>query len=267
MRKLTLLSLLLLGTVAMAQNQESTDKEQGEDLQKAIQNPIANLISLPFQNNIDFGVGPDERTKNTLNIQPVIPLSINEDLNLITRTIVPVISQPLGADDSEFGLGDTTIALWLTSAAPKKVILGYGVALGIPTATDPTLGSGKWSAGPSLVALIQPGDWTIGGLTQQTWSYAGQSDRGDVSLLFSQLFVTRNLSNGWYVNSAPIIIANWEAASGNQWTVPIGAGGGKLIKTGGIPLNVQLGYYYNVVRPDFGPESQFRIQVTLLFPK
>jgi hypothetical protein len=104
-------------------------------------------------------------------------------------------------------------------------------------------------------------------LAQNTWSYAGADDRGDVNFFFSQIFVTKNLPKGWYINSAPVITSNWEAPSGQQWTVPLGAGFGKLFRLGKLPVNAQVGYYYNVVTPDFGPESQFRFQVVLLFPK
>lgn len=257
------IGLVTAGLVA----QESEQNTGSGDLAQKIQNPIAELISVPFQNNIDFGVGQFERNRNTLNIQPVIPFNISDDLNLISRTIIPVVSQPLGPNDNRFGLGDINLSLFLTAAKPKKVILGYGVALGLPTATDRILGTGKWSAGPSLVALMQSKAWTIGGLAQNTWSFAGASDRGDVNLFYSQLFAVRNLPEGWYINSAPIITANWEASSGDQWTVPVGAGFGKLFRIGKLPVNGQLGYYYNVVRPDLGPKSQFRFMIVFLFPK
>jgi hypothetical protein len=262
-RHLYLITLFFFSLTMTAQQEE----ENEQDLERQIQNPVASLISLPFQNNMDFGVGPDERTRNTLNIQPVWPFELNENLNLITRTIIPIISQPLGANDSEFGLGDINMSLFLTSAKPKKVITGYGLALGLPTASNDVLGFGKLTAGPSFLVLVQRGDWTVGTLIQNTWSIAGNSDRGDVNLLFSQIFATRNLENGWYVNSAPIITANWEASSGNLWTVPLGGGVGRLFRLGKLPVNVQAGYYYNVVTPDFGAESQFRFQVVLLFPK
>jgi len=260
---LYLVAILFFSLSMIAQEEEEND----QDLEKQIQNPVASLISLPFQNNMDFGVGPDDRTRNTLNIQPVWPFSLSENINLITRTIIPIISQPVGANDSEFGLGDINMSLFLTSAKPKKVITGYGLALGFPTASNDVLGFGKLTAGPSFLILVQPGDWTVGALVQNSWSIAGNSDRGDVNLLFSQVFATRNLENGWYVNSAPIITANWEASSGNQWTFPLGGGGGKLFKLGNLPVNAQIGYYYNVVTPDFGAESQFRFQIVLLFPK
>ena len=261
-----LIIAFLFQGIAFAQN-ETEDQTTEEDLEKEIQNPIANLISIPFQNNMDFSIGPYERTRNTLNLQPVIPFSLGENLNLITRTIIPIISQPLGENDSEFGLGDVNLSLFLTSAKPTKVIFGGGVALGLPTASNEVLGTEKWTAGPSFVVLVQPEGWTIGALAQNTWSFAGSDDRGDVNFFFSQVFATKNLEKGWYVNSAPIITANWEAPSGQQWTVPLGAGFGKLFRLGKLPVNAQAGYYYNVVTPDFGPESQFRFQVVLLFPK
>ena len=115
---------------------------------------------------------------------------------------------------------------------------------------------------------VQPGDWTIGALINNVWSFAGDSDRGDVNRMLLNAFVTRQLGNGWYVNSAPIITVDWEADSGDQLTLPLGAGGGKVIMLGGkLPLNVQTGLYYNVVKPDFGPEMQWRLQVQFLIPK
>ncbi|MCZ6594817.1 MAG: neuromedin U, partial [Bacteroidetes bacterium] len=167
-RYLYLITVLLFSLSMIAQ-----DEENEQDLEKQIQNPVASLISLPFQNNMDFGVGPDDRTRNTLNIQPVWPFSLNENLNLITRTIIPIISQPLGANDSEFGLGDINMSLFLTSAKPKKVITGYGLALGFPTASNDVLGFGKLTTGPSFLILVQPGDWTVGALVQNSWSIAG----------------------------------------------------------------------------------------------
>lgn len=237
--------------------------QQGKDLEKQIQNPIASLISVPFQNNTDFGIGPDNLTKNTLNIQPVLPFSLTKDLNLIVRTIIPVISQPITADDSQFGLGDINASFFLTAAKPKKIITGYGMVVGLPTATDPSLGPGKWTVGPSFLAMIQPESWTIGGLVQNTWSTSGP----EVNFFYSQFFAVKNLNKGWYLNSAPIITANWNASKGNEWTVPLGIGAGRLFRVGKLPINGQIGYYQNVVKPENGPDSQFRFQVVLLFPK
>ena len=261
-----LFSLLLIGGFAFGQ-EKTEEPAPGGDLAAKIQNPIASMISVPFQNNTDFGIGPDDRVRNTLNIQPVIPVSINESLNFITRTIIPIMSQPTFPGESEFGLGDISLSLFLTPAKPSKLIYGGGVALGIPTATDQYLGSEKWTAGPSVVLLVQPKGWTVGTLIQNSWSYAGSDDRGDVNFFYSQIFVTKNLPKGWYVNTAPIITANWEAPSGEKWTVPLGAGFGKLFRLGNLPINAQAGYYFNVEKPTGGPDSQLRVQATLLFPK
>ena len=247
--------------------QEDATNSSADDLANKIQNPVASLISIPFQNNVDFNTGPFERNRNTLNIQPVVPFTLNEKLNLITRTIIPIISQPIGMSDRTSGFGDINLSLFLTSAKPKKLITGYGIALGLPTGKR-LLGTDKWTAGPSFVALTQQNGWTIGGLVQNSWDFAGSDDVVDkVNFFYSQLFVTKNLQNGWYVNSAPIITANWEASKDNKWTVPLGGGFGKLTRLGKLPVNAQIGYYINVVKPDFGPSSQLRFQVVFLFPK
>jgi len=259
-RTLPVLVLLLAAGLA------SPLTAQDADLGKQIQNPVASLISVPFQNNIDTGIGAFDRTRNTLNIQPVYPLSLG-GVTLIIRTIVPIIRQPIGATGSQWGLGDINMSVFLTPARPGSVVYAGGLATGLPTATDDVLGTKKLSIGPSFLVMVQPGPWTIGALVQNTWSVAGDDARADVNLLFSQIFITRNLQDGWYVNTAPIITANWEAASGDQWTVPLGLGVGKLTRFGSTPVNIQVGAYNYVVSPDGGPEWQFRAQVVLLFPK
>jgi hypothetical protein len=266
MKKINFLIVALLVSSGYVLAQEATPASAA-DLEKKIQNPIASLISVPFQNNTDFGVGSWNGTRNTLNIQPVIPFSLGENLNLISRTIIPIVSQPTGPSESESGLGDISLSLFLTPSKPGKVIYGGGLALGLPTATGDFLGSGKWSAGPSVIVLYQPTGWTVGTLIQNTWSYAGDESRSDVNFFYSQVFIVKNLPKKWYVNSAPIITANWEAGSDNQWTVPLGAGVGKLFRVGKLPINAQTGYYFNVVKPDGGADSQLRVQATLLFPK
>ena len=239
---------------------------QDADLEKQIQNPVASLISVPFQNNIDTGIGDFDRTRNTLNIQPVLPFALG-GATLITRTIIPIITQPIGQSDSQTGLGDINLSLFLTPAQPGSVVYAVGLATGLPTATDDVLGTKKLSLGPSFLVMVQPGTWTVGGLVQNTWSVAGDDARADVSLLFTQVFVTKGLSGGWYVNSAPVITANWKAPSGEKWSVPLGLGGGKLTRVGSTPVNFQVGAYRYVVSPTGGPAWQFRAQVVLLFPK
>lgn len=259
----TLLALLVLSAVS-GYGQEASDS----DLAKKTQNPISDLISLPFQNNTNFDVGPGEDTQNILNIQPVWPISLNDDWNLITRTIFPVISQPgfLSGDDRTFGLGDTLFTAFFSPKNSGKLVWGVGPALLLPTATDDVLGSDEWAFGPSVVVLTMPGKWVIGSLFSNIWSFAGSGDQ-DVNLFTWQYFVNYNLEKGLYLTSAPIITANWEADSGNKWTVPFGGGIGKIFKIGKQPVNGQISAYYNVETPEFGPDWQLRIQLQFLFPK
>jgi hypothetical protein len=267
MKTINNLWLVLLITLICLPVYTSAQEKTKEDLEKAIQNPIANIVSLPFQNNTDFGIGEYDRTKNTLNIQPVLPFSLGESVNLIVRTIIPIISQPIGESETTTGLGDISLSTFFTPAKPGKLIWGIGPVFGFPSATDNVLGSGKWSMGPSILLITQPEGWSIGTLVQNTWSYAGDENRSDVSFFYSQIFIVKNLPDGWYLNTAPIITANWKASSGNQWTVPIGIGGGKLIRAGKLPINIQVGYYNYVVKPDGGPKWQLRAQVVFILPK
>ena len=265
--------LLPLSTTAQEQSQE--------DLAKQAQNPIANMISLPLQNNTNFGISPDEdQVQNVLNIQPVIPVSLTENINLITRTIIPIISQPdfyTGGEGRTTGMGDITFSAFFSPADSKKITWGVGPIFLFPTATDgplggisedggESLGSDKWGAGASFVGLMMPGKWVFGSLISNVWSFAGSGER-DINLFTWQYFINYNLPKGWYLTSAPIITANWEANSDNTWTVPFGGGVGKFFKIGKQPINTQLSAYYNVEKPNFGPDWQLRFQVQFLFPK
>ena len=239
------------------------------DLAKAAQNPIANMISLPFQNNMNFGVGPDNKVQNVLNIQPVIPISLNENWTLITRTIVPIISQPepVPGYGRTCGLGDIVFTGFLSPAKSGKFMWGAGPVFSFPSATDDALGTGKFSVGPAFVGLYSDGPWLFGALVQNIWSYAGDSDRDDVSAFMMQPFVNYNMPGGWYLSSSPIITANWKADSGEKWTVPIGGGVGKIIKIGKLPVNLSVQAFYNVEKPDNGPDWTLRLQMQFLFPK
>lgn len=239
------------------------------DLAKKTQNPVSDLISVPFQSNFNFDVGPDEDLQYILNVQPVYPMSINEDWNWIHRPIIPIIHQPsLGPGmDEEFGLGDIIYQGYLSPANPGKWIWGVGPVLQFPTATDDVLGFEKWSAGPGAVALRMQGPWVYGALVNNLWSYAGDDDREDVNMMTAQPFVNFNLPDGWYLSSAPVITANWEADSDDRWTVPVGGGFGKIFRLGKLPINGSLHGYYNVERPDNGPDWSIRLQFQFLFPK
>jgi hypothetical protein len=239
-------------------------------LAKMTQNPVADLISVPFQSNFNFNAGSKERTLYVLNVQPVVPFKLTERMNLITRTIMPVINQPslFPGAESEFGVGDINPTLFFSPSKPGKLIWGVGPTMTLPTASDSILGSGKWTAGPAAVGLFMQGKWVYGALANQQWSFAGWGDH-NVNQLLIQPFVNYNLPNGWYVTSAPIMTANFASTSDNHWTVPIGGGGGKLWRVGkvGLPVNTQLQSFFNAEKPDFGPDWQLRFQVQLLFPR
>lgn len=250
--------------------QSSADTDaKAEELRKAAQNPVASLISVPIQNNSNFGVGPDNRIQNVLNIQPVIPVRVSQNWNLITRVITPIIYQPvpntpnLGAS----GLGDINPTFFLSPAKVSKIIWGVGPTFIAPTATNPFLGQGKWSAGPSIVLLTQPGPWTLGALVNNVWSFAGQSSRANVNQMLFQYFINYNLKKGWYITWQPIVTANWEATNGNRWVVPVGGGIGRIMRLGFQPVNVTAQFYGNAVHPPGASSWSMKLQIAFLFPK
>lgn len=273
MRAVLLVALMLCAlpicSAAVAAEQAAGAEPPAGSLAEAAQNPVSDLVSLPFQFNFNFGVGTGDDTQTVLNIQPVIPIALSPEWNLITRTILPVIWQPEIAPGtgSATGLGDTVLSLFLSPAKPKGLIWGAGPVFLLPTATDKVLGSGQWGAGPTVVAVKMTGPWVYGALFNNIWSFGGQRDRPDVNAMTLQLFINYNYPTGWYLTSSPIITANWKAEGGQKWTVPLGGGAGKVFAIGKQPVNASLSVYYNVEHPDLGPDWQVRATVQLLFPK
>ena len=249
-------------------------EDEAAELARAVQNPVADLISLPFQNNTNFNFGPQEGTQNVLNIQPVIPVGLSENWLMITRTIVPVISQPKFTpnDDREFGLGDTVFTAFFS---PRNRdwwlgdwLWGAGPAVLAPTSTDQRLGLGEWGGGLSAVLLTIQGRWVIGSLFSNIWSFSEDSAGNKINLFTWQPFVNYNLDDGWYLSTSPLVTANWEAESGNTWTIPLGAGFGRVFRIGRQPINASMQGYYNVEKPDnIGPEWSLRLLVQFMFPK
>ena len=243
--------------------QQTHQGSSDQDLTKAAQNPIANLVSIPFQNNTNFNMGPmGDRTQNVLNIQPVIPLYNGR---LITRTIFPLIWNPDYTQNSgsDFGIGDIVFTAFYAPES-KGITWGVGPVVSIPSGGD-THGTGKWGLGPSLVALAMPGKWVIGGLINNIWSVAGDENRANVNFLTFQPFINYNFP-GFYLTTSPIITADWEADSDNQWTVPLGIGAGKLIRLGKLPVNLNMSYFNNVVKPEYAADWTLRIFAAILLP-
>ena len=243
-----------------------------EELAKLAQNPVGNLISVPLQNNTNLNFGPEEGTQNIANLQPVIPISVNEDWNIITRTILPIVSNPqlYPGDDRTNGIGDTLFSAFLSPAQPGKVIWGVGTAIQVPTHSNSELGNRNWGAGPSFVVLHleQGSPWVYGALVNNVWS----TDSSDADPAYNngviQPFLNYNFKSGLYLTSSPVLTVNWKAEdSDDRWTVPLGGGVGKIFHLGKLPLNTQLGAYYNVVSPENGADWQLRAQVQVMFPK
>jgi hypothetical protein len=257
-----------------------------DDLAKQSQNPLGTVISLPFENNFYSGVGPSDASVYTMNFKPVYPVNIG-DWNIINRFILPAMYSegqdgpvPPGievdagysgiielAQGSEFGLGDLNYTAFISPAEPGKWIWGLGPAMVLPTATEDRYASDKFSLGASVVALSMPGNWVYGFLLQNVWSVAGDDDAPDVNKFLGQYFVNYNMKNGWYLSSTPVITANWEADSGNQWTVPLGGGVGRLVKHGELPVDYKLVAYKNIEKPQFAPDWNVQFTVKFLLPK
>jgi hypothetical protein len=262
-KKLPLQACALLLSIS-AQAQEAAAEP---DLAQQLANPVASLISVPFQANWDFGIGVNDATRFTLNIQPVIPLSLNEEWNLIVRTILPVIdaeSPAPGIDDAS-GLGDTVQSFFFS---PKKPVGGWILAAGPvalwPTATDSQLGGEQWGAGPTALALRQKGPWTFGLLTNHLWSYAGDNARAEVNATFIQPFVSyiTSTKTTFTINSETTY--DW---TGQQWSVPVNLVISQLFKVGSQPMQAFVGGRYYLEGPDGGPEWGLRAGLVLLFPK
>ena len=261
---LTLAVAAMLGMGSTAHGQDSS-----VDLAKKLSNPIASLISVPFQLNYDHGYGPRDGDKTTLNIQPVIPISLNADWNLISRTILPVTYQDniAGPSGSQFGLGDVVQSFFLSPSKPTDggLIWGAGPVFLVPTATDDLLGGEKWGAGPTIVALKQDGPWTYGVLANHIWSFAGNEDRNDISNTFLQPFLSYTTSTAWTFALNTESTYDWKA---KEWSVPINLTVSKLVKVNEQPISLTAGLRYWAAAPDNGPEGLgVRLGLTFLFPK
>ena len=261
-RQSLIFSGLIMAMTLMAAPVLAADSDA--ELAKKTQNPIANLISLPLQSDWNYDSGPkDDKTSYTLNVQPVWPFSVSEDYLLITRTIMPVKS--IEFPENVTGIGDILQSFFIS---PKEQvggwIVGAGPVFNYPTASDDLLGSGKWGAGPTAVILRQDNGWTFGLLTNHVWSFAGDGDRSEVNATFLEPFIsfTTRTYTSFGVNTESTY--DWEA---EQWTVPVNLLVQQMVKIGGQPISLQLGYRCYVEKPDYGPDWGVRFQMTFLFPK
>jgi hypothetical protein len=261
---------LLMALPVQAEKTSGTQQGGDADLAQQITNPIADLITVPVQMNYDRGIGvQDDGWKLQTNIQPVIPFSVNDNWNLITRTIMPVIYQDdiFPGSGSDFGLGDINMSLFFSPKLPTSGgwLWGAGPVLLFPTATEPLLGGKKWGAGPALVALTLRGPWTMGMLANHIWSYAGDSDRQDINSTFMQPFAAYTWPSAWTFSLQSETTYNWET---EKWSIPFNIAISKLVRWGKLPVSLQAGVGYWFESPDSGPEGfRFRLQANFVLPK
>ena len=244
------------------------------DLATQSQNPIASLISLPFEFDSNQNVGEEDRTQNTILFKPVVPIDITENWELVLRGIIPFIDQPdSGPIDGKTGVGDIQLQTYFV---PKKTnslggdnfwTWGVGPVLQFDSASNDILGTGRNAAGIGGVFFSKINNWTVGGLLNNVWDVDSSQTRGDVNLTTAQPFVNYNLDNGWYLKSAPVITYNHEADSGNKWTIPVGAGFGRVFNLGKQPVNLSVAAYGFADKPDGGANAQLQAILVFLFPK
>lgn len=268
LRWLLLVALSLAASLAAAQETAPADEAaRNAELAQKLANPVANLISMPLQNNFDFGYGPAESMRYLLNVQPVIPFSVSDDWNLITRTIVPIISQgsPVSGGEDFGGFGEILQSFFLSPKEPVGGwILAGGPVLGWNTASDERLGTGKWTLGPTVLALRQESGWTYGVLANHLWSIGGNDARADVSATFVQPFLSYTTKTQTTLAINTESSYDWE---NEQWTVPLNVTVAQLFKVGSQIMQFQFGPRVYVEKPDGGPEWGLRAVLTLLFPK
>jgi hypothetical protein len=286
---LTRIAVICLLGVALVPVQAETKKKRLAD---ESMNPLSTLISLPFENNTFLNVGPSESIANVLNIKPIYPINLIDlnvglaDWNLINRFTIPIVYTEGQEEDvlerinlggsvpgsfgvgSAFGLADITYQGFLTPSQSRGTFSwGVGMGLVIPTATEDRFASDKWSGGPAIVGVNNTRKWFLGLIAQNVWDFAGDDDAADVNSFSLQYTVNYKMGNGYYITSSPLITANWEAESGNQWAVPFGGGVGRLMKFGEQAVAIDVGAYYYVERPQYNPNWYVQILVNFLFPK
>jgi len=260
--------LILPSTGAFAQATGKGSTPTNEELTRKLNNPVASLISVPFQNNLDVGIGETDGSRNVLNFQPVVPFKLTSGLNLIARVVVPVVSQNniYGTHTTQTGLSDVLVSTFLSPSVVKNGLTwGAGPAFLIPAATDELLGAKKWGVGPTAVILQQTKGWTFGALANQIWSFAGSDDRSDVSQFYLQPFLTHNWKSGAGLGVSSEITRNWKASTTTAVIIPSISG---ITKVGTQTVQLNLGpripvTYPDAKKPDFGVRASF----VLVFPK
>ena len=253
---------VLLQTPARARAADDVDVNA---LAKDTQNPVGDVVSMPFQFNFNTGGDLADADYFLLNFQPVVPIRITPSWNVIARTIVPFPSIPNGST-TEGGIGDIQEQLYFTPTRPGAIIWGVGPMLSLPTATNPLARTGSWAAGPGAVVLTMPGPWVLGGLVNMFYTFKDEGGDPKVNLVVIQPFINWNFGTGWALSSSPILTHNAELPDGDQWTVPVGAGISRTLVFKAQPMSLSAAYFTNVVRPPGAALNQLRFQLSLIHP-
>ena len=265
--EITGLTILLLLFASACPGQE--EKIDDDRMIKDAGNPVTSVLNLPIQDNVMYGIGEYERTRQVIKIQPVrLSIKAGRIYRIRSRTIIPLIYAPdiTRPTGGVFGLGDIVIAGFFSPNKLGRYIWGVGPAVSFPTATDRMLGTGKWSAGISLVLATQRKRWLSGLMAFNLWSFAGDSDRPEVNKMQLDLFFRYHLGRRWMLVSSPTIVADWNAAEGEQWLVPVGGGLGRIWVVGGNGLSFEIQTFYNVIHPESlpFPDWSMRFQVQFI---
>jgi hypothetical protein len=259
--------LCVIGTASECHGQEEESSKE-ELMVREAGNPLTSVINLPIQDNVRFGIGEYDRTMHIIKIQPVrLSTSAGRIYRIRSRSIIPLIyapdiSSPTGGT---FGLGDIAVTGFFSPRRLGRFIWGLGPIISFPTATDSKLGTGKWSAGPSLVLASQCRSWLAGFIVFNIWSFAGSSGRDDVNRMQIDVLFRYHLGNRWLLVSSPTIEANWKVSDGNQWLVPVGGGIGRIWQIGGNGIGVEFQAFYNAIYPESLPFPDWTIRFQVQF--
>jgi hypothetical protein len=257
-RRLVLAGLAVAAWAGLAAAQ-SPDGAQ-ESLAQHKLNPLAHSLNLPVTLSFGFARGADAQP--TLNFQPLIPFGLTGNWRVVSRSNVPIVHLP-GAEGAT-RLADADVSLFLTPTHAAPLVWGVGPIIQLPTASDPALGTEKWSAGPTAVLVYAAGPWVNGILASHRWSFAGSDRREPVSLTQIEVKLSYAFANDWYVQSDQVLSHDWRAPRGQRWTIPIGVDVGRTFKIGVHGMSLQLGAYYNVKKPTGGADWTLQTQLSWL---
>ena len=298
---LALLGCVSLVAAARAQKTDGAEapaEPSATEINKALTNPVSDIWSLTFQQNnyllkhqlpddaADVAAGHTKDGSDwssNLLFQPVLPVAITDEWNLITRPVIPLfVSQPHPNTNPGSGdfldidrttaFGDVTV-LQLVSPSPKLAgswLLGVGPSWIFPAGASDYTGTGKWQVGPAAIVGYLAEKWIAGALVQDWWSFAGDGDRASTRSMNLQPIAAYFHPNGWSVGYSGNILANWNARDGDGvWTIPLGASVAKVVKLGGkLPLRIALAGQWMPVHPDqFGQKWNVQVIFAPVLPK